>query len=174
MTEDMLIHPSSWLFDDSFHLVENHLKKVFEDHFKHRRIRVLEVRWTARHVDILSGDSFRGGKAVQLNEQNTAAVVQLIMQRSGVDELVVILEEEPSSRGQRHKMTMRWRSILTTTIRPAIPRQKAPGSEGILRQREIKPLQTRQTRRWPTVGKETLQGGKAARGGLAHTYLSIF
>ncbi len=170
----MLVRPSSWLFDDSFQLVENHLKKAFKDYYEHRRTRVLDVRWTACHVDILSGDSFRGGKAVQLNEQNTAAVVQLIMQRSGVDELVVVLEDEPSSRAQRHQMTMRWRSILTTTIRLAIPRQKAPGSEVILRQCEINPLQTRQTRRWPTVGKETLQRRKAARGGLAHTYLSIF
>jgi len=26
--EDMLVRPSSWLFDDSFQLVDNHLKKA--------------------------------------------------------------------------------------------------------------------------------------------------
>lgn len=73
---------------DSFLSIRTHLEKVSQSKLQNRQVRSCKVRWMASHADTVS--------SLELNEKNVAAAVQLILQRSGVDELVLALEDDAS------------------------------------------------------------------------------
>lgn len=87
----LTIRPVVVALSDSFHTIKTHLETVFQDFIQQGQNTHLYVLWKASHEDT---------RRNILDEQNVASVMQLIMQRSGVDELVMMLEDGTNERSK--------------------------------------------------------------------------